>query len=244
MAREVAREVAPEEARDVAPRSGLASLQRRLGHRFADPRLLQQALTHRSFGQPNNERLEFLGDSVVNHVVAVAVFQRFPNLPEGDLSRLRANLVCQETLFAIADEVGLGGYLRLGDGEQKSGGARRPSILSDALEAVFAAVYLEGGFEASKGVVDSLFAGRLDTLNPSRTLKDPKTRLQEWLQAHGRPLPKYRLVDTRGEAHLREFEVECAVDASLRTRGVGTSRRSAEQSAAQDAIDTLEDHAG
>lgn len=222
----------------------VASLQKRLKHPFVNIRLLQQALTHRSFGQPNNERLEFLGDSVVNHVVALALFMRFPALHEGELSRLRANLVCQETLFEIADEVDLGAHLRLGDGEHKSGGARRPSILSDALEAVFAAIYLDGGFDAAKTVVDALFARRLDALDPARTLKDPKTRLQEWLQARGRPLPKYTLVDTRGEAHLREFEVECFVDAALRTRGVGTSRRSAEQSAAQAAMETLDDDAG
>ncbi len=237
MVHEVAREVAP----DVRPDASVASLQKRLKHPFDNIRLLQQALTHRSFGQPNNERLEFLGDSVVNHVVALALFMRFPALHEGELSRLRANLVCQETLFEVADEVGLGAHLRLGDGEHKSGGARRPSILSDALEAVFAAIYLDGGFDAAKTVVDALFARRLDALDPARTLKDPKTRLQEWLQARGRPLPKYTLVDTRGEAHLREFEVECFVGAALRTRGVGTSRRSAEQSAAQAAMETLDD---
>lgn len=236
--------MAHEATRRAARGADLASLQRRLGHAFDDAGLLQQALTHRSFGQPNNERLEFLGDSVVNHVVALALFKRFPKLREGGLSRLRANLVCQETLFEIADEVGLGAHLRLGDGEHKSGGARRPSILSDALEAVFAAIYLDGGHDAVQSVVDALFERRLDALDPARTLKDPKTRLQEWLQAHGQPLPKYRLVDTRGEAHLREFEVECAVDTALRTRGIGSSRRSAEQAAAQEAIDTLEEHAG
>ena len=240
MAPEAARKVVRESASDAAP----PSLQKRLGYQFGDGRLLQQALTHRSFGQPNNERLEFLGDSVVNHVVAVALFTRFPQLREGELSRLRANLVCQDTLFEIADEISLGHYLRLGDGEHKSGGARRPSILSDALEAVFAAIYLDGGFEAAKGVVEALFERRLDALNPASTLKDPKTRLQEWLQARGRPLPKYQLVDTRGEAHLREFEVECVVNTTLRTRGIGSSRRSAEQSAAQDAIDALEENAG
>ncbi len=227
-----------------SPGAGLASLQERLRYQFDDNSLLQQALTHRSFGQPNNERLEFLGDSVVNHIVAAALFAHFPELREGELSRLRANLVCQDTLFEIADEMRLGEFLRLGDGERKSGGARRPSILSDALEAVIAAIYLDGGFDAANGVVDALFERRLGALDPARTSKDPKTRLQEWLQARGKPLPKYRLVDTRGEAHLREFEVECVVDPALRTHGIGTSRRSAEQAAAQDAIDTLEEHAG
>ena len=227
-----------------SPGAGLASLQERLRYQFDDNSLLQQALTHRSFGQPNNERLEFLGDSVVNHIVAAALFSHFPKLREGELSRLRATLVCQDTLFEIANEMRLGEFLRLGDGERKSGGARRPSILSDALEAVIAAIYLDGGFDAANGVVDALFERRLGALDPARTSKDPKTRLQEWLQARGKPLPKYRLVDTRGEAHLREFEVECVVDPALRTHGIGTSRRSAEQAAAQDAIDTLEEHAG
>ena len=219
------------------------SLQSRLRYRFDDVRLLRQALTHRSYGQPNNERLEFLGDSVVNHVVAVALFDRFPVLREGDLSRLRANLVCQGSLHEIALELCLGDCLALGEGELKSGGAERPSILSDALEALIAAVYLDGGFAAAKTMVDGLFATRLEALNPDKSLKDPKTRLQEWLQARRRALPRYTLVDTRGEAHAQEFEVECVVDKATKTRGTGTSRRAAEQASAAEAMDRLEHNA-
>ena len=219
------------------------SLQSRLRYRFDDVRLLRQALTHRSYGQPNNERLEFLGDSVVNHVVAVALFERFPVLREGDLSRLRANLVCQGSLHEIALELCLGDCLALGEGELKSGGAERPSILSDALEALIAAVYLDGGFAAAKTMVDGLFATRLEALNPDKSLKDPKTRLQEWLQARRRALPRYTLVDTRGEAHAQEFEVECVVDKATKTRGTGTSRRAAGQASAVEAMDRLEHNA-
>ncbi|MEZ5609577.1 MAG: ribonuclease III [Rhodocyclaceae bacterium] len=220
------------------------TLQERLDYRFKAPAGLRQALTHRSYGQPNNERLEFLGDSVVNHVIALALFSRFPDLREGDLSRLRAQLVCQDALHGIALGLELGSVLRLGEGELKSGGAERPSILSDALEAVFAAVYLDGGFDAAKAVIDRLFAFHLAKLDPTTSLKDPKTRLQEWLQARRRQLPKYRLVATLGEAHAQQFEVECTVDGGLQTRGIGSSRRAAEQQAALAAMETLENHAG
>lgn len=212
------------------------------GYSFSDERLLRQALTHRSYGQPNNERLEFLGDSVVNQVVALALFQRFPTLSEGELSRLRASLVCQTTLFEIAAELKLGQSLLLGEGELKSGGASRPSILSDALEALIAAVYLDGGYEEAKALVERLFEPRLATLDPQKSLKDPKTRLQEWLQGRKRPLPKYALLEVRGEAHAQEFEVECLVSDGFRTRGVGTSRRAAEQHAAAEAMTQLEAH--
>ncbi|MBT0961398.1 ribonuclease III [Denitromonas iodatirespirans] len=222
----------------------LETLQARIDYRFKDVARLRQALTHRSFGQPNNERLEFLGDSVVNHVVALALFSRFPELREGDLSRLRAQLVCQDALHGLAVELQLGAVLRLGEGELKSRGAERPSILSDALEAVFAAVYLDGGFDAAKAVIDRLFADHLTHLDPKSSLKDPKTRLQEWLQARRRQLPKYRLVETRGEAHAQEFEVECTIDGGMQTRGTGSSRRAAEQQAASAAMEKLEQHAG
>lgn len=222
----------------------LDTLQQRLDYRFKDVARLRQALTHRSFGQPNNERLEFLGDSVVNHVVALALFSRFPDLREGELSRLRAQLVCQDALHGIALALQLGPELRLGEGELKSGGAERPSILSDALEAVFAAVYLDGGFQAAKTVIDRLFSAHLAQLDPKASLKDPKTRLQEWLQARRRQLPKYRLVETRGEAHAQVFEVECAIDGGMQTRGTGSSRRAAEQQAAMAAMEKLEQHAG
>ncbi|MCK6374944.1 MAG: ribonuclease III [Zoogloea sp.] len=218
----------------------LDALQQAIGHRFSRPALLEQAVTHRSFGSPNNERLEFLGDSVLNCVTAIALFGRFDNLREGDMSRLRANLVRQEALHRLADGLKLGEYLRLGEGELKSGGHRRPSILADALEAIIAAVFLDAGFEAAKGVVDRLYEKSLAALDPARALKDPKTALQEWLQGRRMPLPKYSLADTRGEAHQQEFEVECEIAGlGLKTRGIGVSRRAAEQQSAQRALELL-----
>jgi ribonuclease-3 len=218
----------------------LDALQQAIGHRFSRPALLEQAVTHRSFGSPNNERLEFLGDSVLNCVTAIALFGRFDNLREGDMSRLRANLVRQEALHRLADGLKLGEYLRLGEGELKSGGHRRPSILADALEAIIAAVFLDAGFEAAKGVVDRLYEKSLGALDPARALKDPKTALQEWLQGRRMPLPKYSLADTRGEAHQQEFEVECEIAGlGLKTRGIGVSRRAAEQQSAQRALELL-----
>ncbi|WP_374246252.1 ribonuclease III [Zoogloea sp.] len=218
----------------------LDALQQAIGHRFARPELLEQAVTHRSFGSPHNERLEFLGDSVLNCVTAIALFGRFDNLREGDMSRLRANLVRQEALHRLADGLRLGEYLRLGEGELKSGGHRRPSILADALEAIIAAVFLDAGFEAAKGVVDRLYDKSLAALDPARALKDPKTALQEWLQGRRMALPKYSLADTRGEAHQQEFEVECEIAGlGLKTRGIGVSRRAAEQQSAQRALERL-----
>lgn len=218
----------------------LDALQQAIGHRFTRPELLQQAVTHRSFGSPHNERLEFLGDSIVNCVIAIALFERFSELREGDMSRLRANLVRQEALYRLADGLKLGDYLRLGEGEMKSGGHRRPSILADALEAIFAAVFLDAGFEGAKAVIDRLYAASLAGLDPARALKDPKTALQEWLQGRRMPLPRYSLADTRGEAHQQEFEVECEIAGlGLKTRGVGVSRRAAEQQSAQRALELL-----
>ena len=218
----------------------LDALQTAIGHRFSRLELLQQAVTHRSFGSPHNERLEFLGDSIVNCVTAIALFERFGELREGDMSRLRANLVRQEALYRLADGLKLGDYLRLGEGEMKSGGHRRPSILADALEAIFAAVFLDAGFEGAKAVIDRLYAASLAGLDPARALKDPKTALQEWLQGRRMPLPRYSLADTRGEAHQQEFEVECEIAGlGLKTRGVGVSRRAAEQQSAQRALELL-----
>ena len=218
----------------------LDALQKAIGHRFSRLELLQQAVTHRSFGSPHNERLEFLGDSVVNCVTAIALFERFSELREGDMSRLRANLVRQEALHRLAEGLRLGEYLRLGEGEMKSGGHRRPSILADALEAIFAAVFLDAGFEAAKSVIDRLYGPSLASLDPARALKDPKTALQEWLQGRRMPLPKYSLADARGEAHQQEFEVECEITGlGLKTRGIGVSRRAAEQQSAQRALELL-----
>lgn len=217
-----------------------ARLQRELGHDFGDVGLLEQALTHRSFGQPNNERLEFLGDSVLNCVVAIALFERFGALREGELSRLRASLVCQESLHRLARQLDLGANLRLGEGEMKSGGFRRPSILADALEAVFAAVFLDRGFDAAKAVIDQLYAPLVAAIDPLAAAKDPKTALQELLQGRRLPLPSYATVAVRGEAHAQEFEVLCEVNAlNLRTTGRGASRRAAEQQSAELALAQL-----
>lgn len=212
-------------------------LQQQLGHVFTQPDLLQQALTHRSFGVPNNERLEFLGDSVLNCVTSIALFDRFADLREGELSRMRASLVRQEALHRLALELNLGECLRLGEGELRSGGFRRPSILADALEAVFAAVFLDAGFPAAKGVIDRLYAPLLAEINPATPSKDPKTALQEWLQGRKIALPTYTMVQVLGEAHAQEFEVACEVPAlALRTVGRGSSRRAAEQQSAELAL--------
>lgn len=210
-----------------------AALARRLGHEFADPERLIEALTHRSAGGRHNERLEFLGDAVLNCVIAVALYDRRPDAPEGDLSRLRASLVRERTLARIAEEIGLGDCLRLGPGEIRSGGFRRASILADAVEALLGAVYRDGGFGAARDVTLRLYNRRLETLPDADTLKDPKTRLQEWLQARGRPLPRYRTAAVTGAEHDRRFTVCCELlDAEAVTEGEGGGRRRAEQAAA------------
>lgn len=215
----------------------LKRLEAALGYGFRQPGLLRQALTHRSFGAGHNERLEFLGDSVLNCVIAGNLFQRFPDLKEGELSRLRATLVRQESLADIALQLGLGELLHLGEGELKSGGARRPSILADALEAIFGAIHLDGGFDAARDVVERLYTGLLAGIDPARSGKDPKTALQEVLQGRRLPLPRYGLLATHGEAHAQRFEVECLIpDLGIRTVGQGTSRRIAEQDAARQAL--------
>lgn len=219
----------------------LRRLQEALGHTFLRRDLLDQALTHRSYGAVNNERLEFLGDSVLNCSVAHALYDAFPDLPEGSLSRLRANLVRQETLAEIAAGLRLGDSLRLGEGELKSGGFRRPSILADALESLFGAVFLDAGFEAAQRVVRGLFDPLVAKIDPRASGKDPKTQLQEILQARRLPLPEYRLIATRGEAHDQSFVVECALSRpAVSTRGVGKSRRAAEQEAARAACAELQ----
>ena len=216
------------------------SVARKLGHVFSDAALLKTALTHRSFGTPNNERLEFLGDGILDFVIAAALFHRFPNLPEGDLSRLRANLVRQESLHRLALELGIGEVLRLGEGELRSGGAQRPSILADALEALFGAIYLDAGFVPAQGVIEKLYAPLIDELKPGHFQKDAKTRLQEWLQGRKKPLPRYQLMETTGAAHEQRFEVACHIDSpALRTIGHGSSRRIAEQVAAEQALKEL-----
>ncbi len=215
-------------------------LEAALGYGFRRPELLRQALTHRSFGAEHNERLEFLGDSVLDCLIAGILYQRYPTLREGELSRLRASLVRQESLAAIAAGLGLGEALRLGEGELKSGGARRPSTLADALEAVFGAIHVDGGFEAVRAVVERLYAPALERIDPADAGKDPKTALQEVLQGRHLPLPRYALLATRGEAHAQEFEVECVIpELGVRGTGIGSSRRIAEQQAARRALDAI-----
>jgi ribonuclease-3 len=215
-------------------------LQEQLGYRFADPRLLQQALTHRSHSTPNNERLEFLGDGVLNCIVAAELYTRYAALKEGELSRLRASLVREQRLHEIAAGLALGDHLRLGEGELKSGGFRRPSILADALEALIGAVFLDGGFESARDVVLRLYSPLLENAGPTAVEKDPKTQLQEWLQSRRYALPQYSVLATHGAAHEQRFEVECLIrELDLRTIGTGTSRRLAEQEAARSAYDQL-----
>ena len=211
----------------------LQALQKRLEHEFSNPRLLQQALTHRSFSADHNERVEFLGDSVLNLAVAGLLYERLSELPEGDLSRVRANLVKQETLHQLAVQIGLPTLIRLGEGEAKSGGQKRPSILADALEAVIGAVYLDAGFDKAAGLVRRLFQDV--EINPRMEAigKDPKTELQEWLQGRKMNLPIYRVVGTLGAAHKQTFDVECEISEFGRAeRGMGGSRRAGEQAAA------------
>ena len=207
------------------------------GYSFGNPDLLRQALTHRSFGATHNERLEFLGDGVLNCVVAALLFERFPQ-PEGELSRLRASLVNQQSLFETAQRIDLGGHLLLGEGEVKSGGAQRPSILADSLEALIGAAFLDGGFDAARALVARLFEQALKTADPQNVGKDAKTQLQEFLQARRMALPQYSVIATGGEAHEQSFRVECAIpELNIRTQGEGSSRRSAEQVAARRAYD-------
>ena len=208
-------------------------LDKRIAYPFKSGTLREQALTHRSYGSPNNERLEFLGDGAINCVVAEELYNRFPALSEGQLSRLRANLVRKDSLSAIAHGLGLTAFLRLGEGELASGGGSRPSMLADALEAVYGAMLLDGGYAAVRESVRHTFKAEFDALDPAKPAKDPKTLLQEHLQARQRKLPAYRVVATKGAAHSQTFEVECVVEEmNLAALGSGGTRRIAEQSAA------------
>ncbi|MCP5264677.1 MAG: ribonuclease III [Burkholderiaceae bacterium] len=220
-------------------------LETRLGYRFEDASLLAQALTHRSFGQPNNERLEFLGDSLLNCVIAALLFKRFPKLAEGDLSRLRSNLVKQQSLFEVARAIELSAHLRLGDGERKSGGHRRPSILADSLEAILGAIFLDGGFEAVSAVIGDLYGPIIVAVDPKTLGKDAKTLLQEEMQGRRLPLPVYTVVATHGAAHSQEFEVECSIPKlGIQVLGSGASRRAAEQEAAKLALESARIRSG
>ena len=220
--------------------SVLDTLQSRLQHHFSDPDLLTLAVTHRSFSADHNERLEFLGDSVLNLAVAHLLFERLSELPEGDLSRVRANLVKQDTLHGLALNLGLAEALRLGEGEMRSGGQRRPSILADALEAILGAVYLDAGYGVAEALVHRLFESV--EINPTMqaAAKDPKTELQEWLQARKMRVPVYRVVGTTGAAHQQTFEVECEItELGMTQRGMGGSRRAGEQAAAAAMLENL-----
>jgi ribonuclease-3 len=218
----------------------LAILQQRLGHVFSQPALLNRALTHRSFGADHNERLEFLGDAVLNMAVSALLYQRFSGSDEGDLTRVRAHLVREESLYRAALGLNLSAVLRLSDGETRGGGAARASTLADALEALIGATFLDGGFDAAQELVRRLFGELIDSTEIDSWRKDPKTELQEWLQARRIAVPAYRIVATRGQAHAQTFEVECEVATlGMVERGEGRSRRSAEQQAARRLLDAL-----
>ncbi|ABI56696.1 ribonuclease III [Alkalilimnicola ehrlichii MLHE-1] len=218
------------------------ALQDRLGYRFRRPELLDEALTHRSVTGPDNERLEFLGDGILNFVIADELYHRRPDATEGVLSRLRATLVNGRTLAEIGKGLDVGTALRLGGGEMKSGGQRRKSILADAVEALFGAIYLDGGFDPSRETILRLYRDRLASLPTEAELKDPKTRLQEHLQAGRRPLPRYEVLEVSGQSHDQTFRVACRLqDAAVTAEGEAGSRRKAEQQAAEQMLKRLED---
>jgi ribonuclease-3 len=217
----------------VRPDKGYTELCRQLGYVFIQPQLLQRALTHRSFAPDHNERLEFLGDSILGCVIAKHLYSQHPDLTEGDLSRLRSNLVKESTLVLFAQQLNLGAQLKLGEGELKSGGHKRPSILADAVEALFGAIFIDGGYVAAEAAVLNLFVPYLAKVDMNTLGKDAKTLLQEYLQGRRQLLPVYSVVDTLGVAHEQLFQVECTIPSlKISTRGAGTSRRNAEQQAA------------
>lgn len=219
---------------------GAALVEQRLGYRFEERALFERALTHRSFGADHNERLEFLGDAVLNLAVSRLLFDRFSGSDEGDLTRVRAHLVREDSLHRVALALGLPDALRLSEGEARGGGAARPSILADAVEALIGAVSIDGGFDAAQALVARLFGQTIQSTTTDNWRKDAKTELQEWLQARHVPVPAYRIVATRGQAHAQTFEVECDVPAlGWRATGVGRSRRAAEQASAQQLLDRI-----
>jgi ribonuclease-3 len=227
--------------------SRLEALQRQLGHRFSDPAQLQRALTHRSWGSEHNERLEFLGDAVLSLAVSELLYERFAGSDEGDLTRVRAHLVREDSLHRAALTLGLPDLMRLSEGEARGGGAQRPSILADAVEALIGAVFLDGGYERARGMVQNLFGDVIRATEADSWSKDAKTELQEWLQARRIAVPAYRITATHGQAHAQTFEVECQVAAlGLRELGQGKSRRAAEQEAARRMVAALKasDHPG
>lgn len=226
--------------KQITVNADFARLERGIGYQFKTASLLELALTHRSLGNQNNERLEFLGDSILNMVVAEYLYRQFPKLKEGQMSRQRAGLVRGTTLAEIAREFKLGDYILLGSGELKSGGFRRDSILADAVEAIIGAIFLDSGFDACRERVLSWYEARLDALSEKGIQKDSKTRLQEYLQSRQEPLPNYEVVNVTGEAHAQTFYVDCFVTLlNAKTTGEGNSRRIAEQSAARVALISL-----
>ena len=220
----------------------LKMLQDRIGYTFQEAELLQTAMTHRSYSSHHNERLEFLGDSLLNCVTAINLYERYASLNEGSLSRLRSSLVRQQALYEIAQKLELSRFLRLGEGELKAGGFKRPSILADAMEALFGAVFLDSDFDTVKRVITRLFADMMKELDPETYGKDAKTQLQEYLQGHKMALPEYHVVATHGAAHNQEFEVECVIGKfDIHVLGTGSSRRAGEQEAAKKALAEITD---
>ncbi len=216
------------------------SLEASLGYTFVEPRLLRDALTHRSFGTPHNERLEFIGDGVLNCTIALSLFNKFPELPEGQLSRMRANLVSQPALHSLAQRLDISQHLRIGEGEEKSDGRERPSMLADALEAIFGAILLDSGFDAAATTINRLYSNRISQVNPNEGGKDAKTRLQELMQSKHFPLPSYNVERVVGEAHAQVFTVRCSVpQMEQEAMGKGSSRRAAEQQAANAVLNKL-----
>jgi ribonuclease-3 len=216
-----------------------------LGHVFRDPDLLRQSLTHRSFAADHNERLEFIGDGVLNCAIARMLYECFPRMSEGELSRMRSALVNRDTLHRHATAIGLGASIRLGEGELKSGGAARPSILADALEALFGAIFLDGGFDAAYAAIERVYGAEISGADTDAIAKDPKTQLQEWLQARRFPVPEYAIVAVQGEAHQQTFEVVCRIPAlGISESGTGSSRRAAEQAAAARAYERATNESG
>ena len=221
----------------MAQSNAINNLLKKLEYSFNDIELLNEALTHRSYAAKNNERLEFLGDGILNFVIAHELFKQYPDVQEGDLSRLRANLVNKESLAVIAKQLALGDVIRLGSGELKSGGFRRPSILADAVESIFGAVYCDGGFESCRELIVRLYANRLSSPTDLQSLKDPKTQLQELLQSRRFALPDYQVTNVTGQAHAQIFHVRCNIKPmNIDVSGEGKSRRKAEQVAAEKAI--------
>jgi|TARA_B100001057_G_scaffold368372_1_gene371850 ribonuclease-3 len=220
--------------------SPIVTLEKKLGYQFDDAELISLALTHRSANSKHNERLEFLGDSILSFVIADDLYQRFPKINEGDMSRMRATLVRGKTLAELGREFQLGDYLKLGPGELKSGGFRRDSILADAVEAIIGAIYMDSNIEVVRGIILAWYQGRLEAIEPGASQKDPKTRLQECLQGRRKPLPAYTVTNIKGEAHNQEFTVSCEVAGiNQPVVGKGTSRRKAEQAAAELALEQL-----